>query len=83
MNTTLVALLGTAGVLTWRSIAGMDLGPRPYFALAVVALMLLVVGNFAPDLAAAFAVLLFFAVLVAGSRDLESLARLGMRKEAT
>lgn len=82
MNTTLVALLGTAGVLTWRGLTGTPLGPQPYVALAVAALFLLIVGNFAPDLAAAFAVLLFLSVLLAGSRGLESLARVGTRKEA-
>lgn len=75
-GTILTALVASAGVLTWRGIQTGTLTPRTYAALIVVALMLLVLGGFAPALASAFAVLVLVSVLLSSPADFASLSKL-------
>lgn len=79
-TTILAALVGTAIVMTYRAVVNEgNVTPRTYGALVVVALMLMILGSFVPDLAAAFAVLVLLAVLLSGAQDLEGLASIGRR----
>lgn len=75
----LASLVVTAAVLTWRGARTGTLTPRVYAGLAVVAFMLLALGTFAPQLAAAFAVLVLVVVLLSSQEDLQALTALGGR----
>lgn len=72
----IASLVGTGAILTWRGVTHGSLTPRTYAALIVIALILIMLGSFAPDLAAAFGVFIFLAVLLSSSADLESLGRI-------
>lgn len=74
-----VALLVSAGVLTLRGMQSGTLTPRTYAALIVVAFLLLALGSFLPELAAALAILVMVAVLLSGSADLAKLGELAMK----
>ncbi len=78
-GTIIAALVASAGVLTWKGVSTGTLTPRTYAALIVVTMMLLVLGSFAAELAAAFAILVLVSVLLASPGDIESLGRLAVR----
>jgi len=69
-------LVLTAAVVTWRGVRSGTLSPRTYAALGVVAFLLLGLGTFAPQLAAAFAVLVLVVVLLSSQADLVALSGL-------
>lgn len=74
--TILASLIASGGVLTWKGLRAGTLSPRTYAALVVVALMLLILGGFAPELASAFAVLVLVTVLLSSSAELAGLGNL-------
>lgn len=74
---TIIASLFVAGaILTVRGLATADISPRTYAGLAVVAFFLLIIAQFSPELASAFALLVLVAVLLSGASDLEGLLKL-------
>lgn len=78
-GTIVTALLASGGVLTWKGIRTGSLTPRTYAALIVAALMLLILAGFAPDLASAFAVLVFVTVLLSSAGDIATLGTIGRK----
>jgi hypothetical protein len=75
-GTILASIIIAGAILTVRGLATADLSPRTYAGLAVVAFFLIAIGQFSPELASAFAVLVLIAVLLSGASDLEGLLKL-------
>lgn len=73
-------ILGTivlsAGIVTWQGLQDGNINIRAYAGLTVLAFFLLAIGTFAPDLAAAFGVLVFVTLLLARGESLGKLNRL-------
>lgn len=58
------ALTIAAGVVTWRGLREGTLTPLSYVSFVIVAIILLTLGQFVPDLAAAFAILILVALFL-------------------
>ena len=71
----LASLIVAGAILTVRGLQSAELSPRTYAGLAVVAFFLIILAQFSPELAQAFALLVLVAVLLSGAGDLEGLMK--------
>jgi len=75
-KTTLAGILITGGILTFQGLRNGNLSIRTYASLALVALILIGVAQFAPKVASAFSILLLVTVLLSRGESLNQLADL-------
>lgn len=66
----LTSMLIAGGLLTYQGIKDDSLSPRTYAGLALASLFLFALHSFAPDLAAAFAVLVLVMLLLSMGEDI-------------